>query len=263
MDTRFWGPPGWKLLHQVAYKYPINPTEIEKLDYGIFYSNLAFVLPCKYCRNSFTKYLKNLPIEGYLDSRDKLTEWVYLMHNKVNGKLRRQGHLNTPNPTFKEINERYSDCSNVKCQLPGWDFIYSIVFNYPKENPAPGLASAYLTFFTYLGKVIPCEEYRHHYNKFVDTDAIEQYLTGQEALLKWLYDINCKINNKLNEKNKNFTRLCTYYQSFKAGSCKKKNHKGNTCHKKTLKLPKSRQAFFNSPLPAFNKSSGKTKKLNN
>ena len=66
MDTRFWGPPGWKLIHQVAYKYPINPTEIEKLDYGIFYSNLAFVLPCKYCRNSFTKYLKNLPIENYL-----------------------------------------------------------------------------------------------------------------------------------------------------------------------------------------------------
>ena len=45
MDTRFWGPPGWKLLHQIAYQYPENPTPEDKLNYGIFYSNLGNVLP--------------------------------------------------------------------------------------------------------------------------------------------------------------------------------------------------------------------------
>lgn len=237
MDTRFWGPPGWKLLHQVAYQYPENPTPQEKLDYGIFYSNLANVLPCKYCRNSFTKYIKNLPIDGYLETKTKLTEWVYLMHNKVNGKLRRQGHITTPNPTFKEVNEMYADCDKVKCQLPGWDFIYSIVFNYNKENPNPQMASGCLTFFTYLGKVIPCPEYRKHYNELFLKDPVEPHLITQENLLKWLYNINCKINSKIHEKNKKFSKLCNYYKSFKAGSCKKKNHKGNTCHKKTIKLP--------------------------
>ena len=73
MDTRFWGPPGWKLLHQIAYQYPENPTPEDKLNYGIFYSNLANVLPCKYCRNSFTKYIKNLPIDGYLETKTKKT----------------------------------------------------------------------------------------------------------------------------------------------------------------------------------------------
>jgi hypothetical protein len=241
MDTRFWGPPGWKLLHQISYKYPDKPTDIQKLDYGIFYSNLAFVLPCKYCRNSFTKYIKNLPVEGYLDCKSKLTEWVYLMHNKVNGKLRRQGLLTTPNPSFKEISERYEECAKEKCQLPGWDFIYAMVFNYPKENPAPSLASAYLTFFTYLGKVIPCEEYRDLYNKYFDKDPLKNHLMTQDSLIKWIYNINCKINTKLNEDTKSFNKLCSFYETFKAGSCKKKNHKGKTCRKKSLKIPESKE----------------------
>jgi hypothetical protein len=232
MDTRFWGPAGWKLLHQIAYKYPENPTNEDKLNYGIFFSNIANVLPCKYCRKSYSKFLKNLPIENFLENRDKLTEWLYLIHNKVNNKLRRQGFLKTPNPSLKEINERYLGCSYVKCQLAGWDFIYSIVFNYPEDNPAPSLASSYLTFFTYLGRVIPCPEYRKYYNSFISKDKIENYLINQKELSTWLYKINCKINDKLNEKNKDFDKLCTYYLSFKANSCKNKNHKGKTCRKK-------------------------------
>lgn len=241
MDTRFWGPPGWKLLHQIAYKYPEKPDEMDKLNYGIFFSNLANILPCKYCRNSYSKYIKNLPIEKFLESREKLTEWLYLMHNKVNGKLRRQGFLNTPNPTLKEINERYAPCAESKCSLPGWDFIYAVVFNYSTENPAPSQANGYLTFFTYLGKVIPCEEYRKHFNNFIKKDPIEAHLTNQDSLIKWLYGINCKINDKLNEENSDFGKLCKFYQSFKAGSCKKKNHKGKTCRKKQFKLPTSKE----------------------
>lgn len=241
MDTRFWGPPGWKLLHQVAYKYPEKPSDIQKLDYGIFYSNLAFVLPCKYCRNSFTKYIKNLPIETYLESKSKLTEWVYLMHNKVNGKLRRQGLLETPNPSLKEINDIYEEWAKEKCQLPGWDFIYAVVFNYPKENPPPGLASAYLNFFTYLGKVIPCEDYRNYYNMFFDKDPLKNHLMTQDSLAKWIYNINCKINDKLNKHTDSFNKLCNFYETFKAGSCKKNNHKGKTCRKKNLKIPESKE----------------------
>ena len=27
MDTRYWGPDGWKLFHTIAMKYPLNPYE--------------------------------------------------------------------------------------------------------------------------------------------------------------------------------------------------------------------------------------------
>jgi hypothetical protein len=116
-----------------AYMYPDAPLIMDILEFYetshksekhsmTLSKHLAFILPCKYCRNSFTKYSKNLPVDGYLDSRSKLTEWVYLMHNKVNGKLRRQGFLDSPNPSFKEVNEKafqfYTKFLSLKTPLP-------------------------------------------------------------------------------------------------------------------------------------------------
>lgn len=241
MDTRFWGPPGWKLLHLIALNYPNHPSPEDKINYGIFYSNLKDVLPCKYCRKSFTKYINNLPIESYLVSRDTLFEWVYLMHNKVNGKLRRQGLLKTPDPTLEEVHKRYPLKLLKECQLPGWDFIYSIVFNYNKSDPPIDRVKAYSILFTYLGKVIPCNEYRELYNIYFNKNPVGKNLVGQDELLKWLYSINCKINSKLKENNRNFHKLCTYYETFRTGSCGKKNHKGKTCRKREtlLNLTKS------------------------
>ena len=102
MDTRFWGPSGWKILHIITYGYPTNPTVEDKQHYGLFFNSLKYILPCKYCRNSLTKFYKQIPIEENLESRDTLTLWIYNIHNKVNNKLRKQGLIKTPNPKKKK-----------------------------------------------------------------------------------------------------------------------------------------------------------------
>ena len=79
MDTKFWGPSGWKILHLVAYTYPNNPTDEEKKKYSNFYSVIDKILPCKYCRNSLKKFYKQIPIKEYLESKELLTEWIYLI----------------------------------------------------------------------------------------------------------------------------------------------------------------------------------------
>ncbi len=89
MDTRFWGPSAWKLMHLVAYNYPDKPSKEDMNNFGMFYNNLKYILPCKYCRISLDKFMSELPIEKYIGSRKKLTEWIYLIHNKVNDKLRK------------------------------------------------------------------------------------------------------------------------------------------------------------------------------
>ena len=33
MDTEFWGPAGWKLLHSITYKYPNYPSQKIKYIY--------------------------------------------------------------------------------------------------------------------------------------------------------------------------------------------------------------------------------------
>jgi hypothetical protein len=96
MNTKFWGPGGWIFLHTISFNYPIKIDESDpwhrkvRQYYKQLYENLQYTLPCKYCRKSYKKFLKELPISQFLDSRKGITLWLYQIHNKVNAKLRKQ-----------------------------------------------------------------------------------------------------------------------------------------------------------------------------
>lgn len=235
MDTRFWGPSGWKLLHMVAYNYPDKPSEVDKQKYGMFYNNLKYVLPCKYCRISLTSFMDELPIEKYIGSKSKLTRWIYLIHNKVNNKLRGQGLNTEPDPPLCQVDKKYEKMLQEKCMMPGWDFLYSIAFNYPKKKSELSFDKMehYIVFFKLLGEVIPCRKYQILFNKYTKLYSIENYLDSGINLTRWLHTVNCKINKELKEKSRSYKRICFVVESYRAKSCSKKNHKGNTCRKKS------------------------------
>jgi hypothetical protein len=96
MNTRFWGPGEWVFLHTVTFNYPeviekgnAEHQERKKFTKQLF-ENLQHTLPCRFCRESFKKFLKRLPIDAHLRSRADLTFWLYRIHNMVNEKLRKQ-----------------------------------------------------------------------------------------------------------------------------------------------------------------------------
>jgi len=110
MMTKVWGPPGWSFLHSITFGYPLeinkmNPEHLEKKNfYKNFFYNLGKVLPCKYCRESYDKYFKELPIDNFLNNRKDLCLWLYLVHNKVNDKL---GVPKCDIPSFNEVTQKY------------------------------------------------------------------------------------------------------------------------------------------------------------
>jgi len=118
MDTQKWGPPLWKGIHAIAHGY--DPEIHNPKDYQIFYHVLGRVLPCKYCRQSYQQFIKELPVEDYLNSQEDLTFWLYSMHNKVNHKLRSQGLLKKPDPTFESVYKKYdkwkANCAVKTCK---------------------------------------------------------------------------------------------------------------------------------------------------
>ena len=115
MNTCFWGRALWIPFHSIAYNYPkTNPSKDLVLHTREFYVNLKNVLPCKYCRESYSQYLKDLPIDSFLEGRRQLTYWAYLIHNKVNDKLRNQGHIDWENPTLDEVDKIY-EAQRAKC----------------------------------------------------------------------------------------------------------------------------------------------------
>lgn len=118
MMTKVWGPAGWLFLHCITFGYPyvINPDNQEHIgkqeDYYNFFYYLGRVMPCRYCRDSYQDFFRELDISKSLNSRSSLTKWLYNIHNKVNDKL---GVPNCDIPSFNDIITKYEQY-RAKCK---------------------------------------------------------------------------------------------------------------------------------------------------
>lgn len=133
MDTRFWGPSGWKLLHYITFKY--DPLK-QKKHICEFFETIPYVLPCKFCRASLTEYYEKHPLKPALKSRATLTKWLYTIHNEVNAKLRAQSIHVSPDPPFKEVSEYYNGWSETPEKIISvfWNFLFSIAQCHPSDT---------------------------------------------------------------------------------------------------------------------------------
>jgi hypothetical protein len=239
MDTRFWGPDGWKLLHSVAHNYPKNPTNTDKDVYAIFFESLQYILPCIYCRMSYTEYINELPIKNNLDDKNKLTKWIYLIHNKVNDKLRKQGLLHADDPTYESVYKRYDEYirdinSGKNLEIPGWDFIYCIIFNYPVHHSQIELVRKYhyIIFFKYLGIVIPFNNIKNLYMKFISKHCISDNIETRNDIKKWGYNLERYIYDGIDIPCMSSNQRCRRIEDHRAG-CKRK-----TCRYLEKRAPK-------------------------
>ena len=110
--TRTWGPAGWMFLHSIAQNYPWKPTDEQMLNYYTFFKSVENVLPCRYCRESYQKYIKQKGTCLTMDtmkSRKTLFLWLYNIHNRINKKLDVKNH-----PTKKEVWDKY-ESFRAKC----------------------------------------------------------------------------------------------------------------------------------------------------
>lgn len=88
--TKIWGEPGWEFNHAVTFGYPFDPTEEQKKAYKQYFISLGNVLPCRYCRESYQKFIttgNTALTDDVLENRDTLTTWFYNIHEAVNQKL--------------------------------------------------------------------------------------------------------------------------------------------------------------------------------
>ena len=114
--TAAWGPPGWMFLHCIAQNYPWEPSKEQKRNYYNFFKTTGFVLPCRYCRESYQKFIEEPETKlsmNTMKNRFTLAKWLYLVHNKVNKKLDVKEI-----PPFKEIWSRYESYRSKCTKTP-------------------------------------------------------------------------------------------------------------------------------------------------
>ena len=106
MQSRVFGPPLWVALHSITFGYPARPTPRKKLQYLAFFKALGSVLPCKFCRASYGKFISRkgrAPLKyATMRDRDSLARWLYALHNLVNERLGK-----TRVPSFERVRSRY------------------------------------------------------------------------------------------------------------------------------------------------------------
>ena len=81
LNTSAWGPGTWLFLHSVTLSYPENPTDEDKERIKSFFLMLGNTLPCRYCRENYTRHLRKLPIQ--CNSRTELVLWLIDVHSEV------------------------------------------------------------------------------------------------------------------------------------------------------------------------------------
>lgn len=258
MDTRFWGPSGWKLLHLLTFS-----TKQDRKLLCSFFNTLPYVLPCKFCRYSLSEYIQEDPIENVCDSPLSLQKWLWRIHNRVNEKLRAQGlqtndhpYVDPPFSSVAKIYKEKIDSGCSKTVFDGWDFLFSIADNHPLSTssknstaiqdapPIGELKTAlsrnrwnvmepeermvyYRKFWQLVPKVLPFQEWR---TLWIENEREEAWETQKRAVGS-LWKIRCEMEKGLELLNKtDYSSLCKLLQSQRSGCSKTTRSK--TCRKK-------------------------------
>ncbi len=114
-DPKYIGPGEWNRLHSKSFK---ATTHNEQLKFIEYVKEVRDTFPCPVCKNHFTEYLKNHPIEEYLNvyvdvNGEKkqlgLFVWTWKFHNAVNARL------NKPIMSWDTCYNLYSETESMIC----------------------------------------------------------------------------------------------------------------------------------------------------
>lgn len=256
MDTRYWGPSGWRLLHLIA----ASPSTTKSKQ---FWKLLPFVLPCKFCRASLSIYYEKHPIPS--NAKD-FPEWLYTIHGCVNTKLRSQGLHVAPDPSFEEVQLHYTNYLKEGCTktwFPGWEFLFSIADNHPDVSPSHPMPDAPIqvpktlsernkynlltskertqalrNFWASIPAILPFEEWRNSWKNHAG--SITKALYNRRSSMAWLWKIRCGMESDLKQLgDQTFHGLCKEVSKYRSGCSTSKRAK--TCRSVKKGVRKTRR----------------------
>jgi hypothetical protein len=127
VSTTVWGPPLWRILHTISFAQPdalrhAAPAVLR------FLTNLARVLPCKWCRDSYAEFLSDMPDLRATIQNGQLAPWMYNLHARVNNKL------GVSTPKFEAIAKRFKVRPVQWMASDVWDTISLFGLNFTPHN---------------------------------------------------------------------------------------------------------------------------------
>jgi len=87
LDPKIWGPYGWLFIESCIISYSNNPNEKDRENFKNFLENIKNILPCSKCRDHFSDYIKNNPLNNnILSTKENLLKWLLGAKNIIRKK---------------------------------------------------------------------------------------------------------------------------------------------------------------------------------
>lgn len=206
------GHQGWIVLHSLAYSYPVEPMEIEKLRMRSFLTAFAQQYPCARCRSHLLPMIKEYPPK--LESRRAFVYWVWQRHNQVSRRLGKDeypfrfdteqstsiGYDSTEN-LFKrgyEGNLTERIVSRERLGTAFWMLLHSAAASYQYEQQVTDEHKYYTQqLYETLQYVYPYAEERDELRKLVKETHFPRILRDRRLYMAWLCSFHNRINAKL------------------------------------------------------------------
>ena len=87
--SKIWGPKLWNILHCVSYGYSEKNSINEKKKFIHFYISVCNIIPCHICEKFYRRFLHSNNLNYYFVNNMRLVNFINLMHNTVNYKLKK------------------------------------------------------------------------------------------------------------------------------------------------------------------------------
>lgn len=216
MDTRFFGPSAWQLFHLIAFRSQ-HPDDVLNM--------MKDVLPCRFCRESTTEFVKKHPLRG------DPGRWLYDIHNMVNNKLRTQAQTDPTvvnpgdDPAFEEVKARYMAMKPTA--VPGRDFLFAVAYNYPDHPESADMARQRMFMHT-LVKVYPFEGLQKAFETYLSRNEVA--LDSRKSYTKWMYGLLSALSKAAGTRMPSYKGYSHHVAYYKSG-CEKKTYHGKTCRK--------------------------------
>lgn len=128
MDPNIWGPLVWNITFDVCWFLENNHNKVNDIIWKsicIFFQCWKYLLPCKYCRNSYKHFLNqmnNFPPKG-----KGALMWGYQLKTLVNKKL------NKPSIPYELFLRRMKTWTSISSTNNYWDLLYILSLNFKNQ----------------------------------------------------------------------------------------------------------------------------------
>lgn len=142
MDPTIWGPLAWKFIFDLNWalvQHQGRLTERQKQAVRLIYESFSYLLPCRYCRESYVVFLEELggappmPAAAATEGNNAADlRWAYDLKNKVNRKLDKRDI-----PPFEKVVQRMKTFQSEGTEAHLLDMLFIVAENYDADLDKP------------------------------------------------------------------------------------------------------------------------------